>query len=57
MAAKHNGHGRSLLDLIQDGNLGLLRAVDKFDWRYGTKFSRTQSGGFGRAFSAALAST
>lgn len=38
--AKHYvGHGLSLLDLIQEGNLGLLRAVDKFDYRRGYKFS------------------
>jgi RNA polymerase primary sigma factor len=38
--AKHyTGRGLSLLDLIQEGNLGLIRAVDKFDWRRGFKFS------------------
>lgn len=38
--AKHYvGHGLSLLDLIQEGNLGLVRAVDKFDYRRGYKFS------------------
>lgn len=38
--AKHYmGHGLSLLDLIQEGNLGLIRAVDKFDYRRGYKFS------------------
>jgi RNA polymerase primary sigma factor len=33
------GHGLSLLDLIQEGNLGLLRAVEKYEWRRGYKFS------------------
>src|SRR5438128_10022328 len=38
--AKHyQGHGLSLLDLIQEGILGLIRAVEKFDWRRGFKFS------------------
>ena len=39
VAKKHNGRGMSFLDLIQEGNIGLLRAVDKFDWRRGYKFS------------------
>ncbi len=38
--AKHYlGHGLSLLDLIQEGNLGLMRAAEKFDYRRGHKFS------------------
>ena len=39
MARKYRGRGVSFLDLIQEGNLGLMRAVDKFDYRLGYKFS------------------
>lgn len=39
IAAKYLGHGIGLSDLIQEGNFGLLRAVDKFDHRRGNKFS------------------
>ena len=39
MAKRYNSTGLTLLDLIQEGNIGLLRAVEKFDWRRGFKFS------------------
>jgi RNA polymerase sigma factor (sigma-70 family) len=41
IAKKYHGRvpGMSLLDLVQEGNLGLMRAVDRFDWRKGFKFS------------------
>ena len=39
IAKKYQASGLPLVDLIQDGNLGLIRAVEKFDWRKGFKFS------------------
>jgi RNA polymerase primary sigma factor len=38
-ARRYAGPGLDMLDLIQEGNLGLIRAVEKFDWRKGFKFS------------------
>ena len=39
VARKYQGQGLSLLDLIQEGNIGLMRGVELFDWRRGFKFS------------------
>ncbi len=39
VARKYRGRGLSLLDLIQEGNLGLMHAVQKYDWRRGYRFS------------------
>ena len=39
IAKRYQGHNLSLLDLIQEGVLGLIRATEKFDWRRGFKFS------------------
>ena len=39
VAKRYQGHGLPLLDLVQEGTIGLIRASEKFDWRRGTKFS------------------
>jgi len=39
IAKRHMNRGLAFLDLIQEGNIGLMRAVEKFEWRRGYKFS------------------
>ena len=39
IAKRYTGRGLEMVDLVQEGNLGLIRAVEKFDWRRGFKFS------------------
>jgi RNA polymerase sigma factor (sigma-70 family) len=39
LAKRHMNHGLQLLDLVQEGNIGLMKAVEKFDYRRGYKFS------------------
>ena len=44
LAKRYTGRGMLFLDLIQEGNLGLIRAVEKFDWKKGFKFSTVRCG-------------
>ena len=48
IAKKYTNRGLQFLDLIQEGNIGLLKAVDKFEYRRGYKFSHMQLGGLDR---------
>jgi RNA polymerase primary sigma factor len=55
MAKRYVGRGLSLIDLIQEGNLGLMRAVQKFDWRRGFKFSTYATWWIRQAITRAIA--
>jgi RNA polymerase primary sigma factor len=55
VARRYANRGMPLIDLIQEGNLGLLRAVEKFDWRRGFKFSTYATWWIRQAVSRAIA--
>jgi RNA polymerase primary sigma factor len=54
IAKQFSGRGLALLDLIQEGNLGLMKAVDRFDWRRGCRFGTYASWWIKQSISRAI---
>jgi RNA polymerase primary sigma factor len=57
IAKRYRGHGLDFMDLIQEGSLGLLQAVDRFDWRRDAKFSTYAAWWIRAAIGEALSNT
>jgi RNA polymerase sigma factor (sigma-70 family) len=57
IAKKYQSSGLPLLDIVQEGNLGLIHAVDKFDWRKGFKFSTYATWWIRQAITRGIANT